>query len=108
MGSVPPLLSFLLMIAAGWVHRQQMILIVLWTGRGLVTRYLLFVISLAVHSISAAPCASHSKDTERPFVAFGVCGRNAPEGVIPRQSASLLSQTACRESILVGEDAPIH
>src|SRR5207237_2663420 len=27
MGSVPPLLSFLLMIAAGWVHRQQLIVI---------------------------------------------------------------------------------
>jgi hypothetical protein len=27
MGSVPPLLSFLLMIAAGWVHRHQLIVI---------------------------------------------------------------------------------
>src|SRR3982750_4956701 len=27
MGSVPPLLSFLLMIAAGWVHRHQLIII---------------------------------------------------------------------------------
>jgi hypothetical protein len=27
MGSVPPLLSFLLMIAAGWVHRNQLIVI---------------------------------------------------------------------------------
>jgi hypothetical protein len=27
MGSVPPLLSFLLMIAAGWVHRHQLIFI---------------------------------------------------------------------------------
>jgi hypothetical protein len=27
MGSVPPVLSFLLMIAAGWVHRQQLIVI---------------------------------------------------------------------------------
>jgi hypothetical protein len=27
MGSVSPLLSFLLMIAAGWVHRQQLIVI---------------------------------------------------------------------------------
>jgi hypothetical protein len=26
-GSVPPLLSFLLMIAAGWVHRHQLIVI---------------------------------------------------------------------------------
>jgi hypothetical protein len=25
MGSVPPFLSFLLMIAAGWVHRHQLI-----------------------------------------------------------------------------------
>jgi hypothetical protein len=28
MGSVPPLLSFLLMIAAGWVHRHQLIVII--------------------------------------------------------------------------------
>src|ERR1700687_2489611 len=27
MGSAPPLLSFLLMIAAGWVHRHQLIVI---------------------------------------------------------------------------------
>src|SRR4030095_8030029 len=27
MGSMPPLLSFLLMIAAGWVHRHQLIVI---------------------------------------------------------------------------------
>jgi hypothetical protein len=27
MGSLPPLLSFLLMIAAGWVHRHQLIVI---------------------------------------------------------------------------------
>src|SRR5437899_8015062 len=27
MGSVPPLLSFLLMITAGWVHRHQLIVI---------------------------------------------------------------------------------
>jgi hypothetical protein len=27
MGSVPPLLSFLLMIAAGWIHRHQLIVI---------------------------------------------------------------------------------
>ena len=27
MGSVPPLLAFLLMIVAGWVHRQQLIVI---------------------------------------------------------------------------------
>jgi hypothetical protein len=27
MASVPPLLSFLLMIAAGWVHRHQLIVI---------------------------------------------------------------------------------
>jgi hypothetical protein len=27
MGSVPPLLSFLLMIVSGWVHRQQLIVI---------------------------------------------------------------------------------
>src|SRR3982074_1834891 len=27
MGSVPPLLSFLLMIAAGWVHRHKLIVI---------------------------------------------------------------------------------
>ena len=27
MGSVPPLFSFLLMIAAGWVHRHQLIVI---------------------------------------------------------------------------------
>jgi hypothetical protein len=27
MGSVPPLLSFLLMIAVGWVHRHQLIVI---------------------------------------------------------------------------------
>src|SRR5665647_669969 len=27
MGSVPPLLAFLLMIIAGWVHRRQLILI---------------------------------------------------------------------------------
>jgi hypothetical protein len=27
MGSVPPLLSFLLMIMAGWVHRHQLIAI---------------------------------------------------------------------------------
>src|SRR5215471_18385468 len=27
MGSEPPLLSFLLMIASGWVHRQQLIVI---------------------------------------------------------------------------------
>jgi hypothetical protein len=27
MGPVPPLLSFLLMIAAGWVHRHQLIVI---------------------------------------------------------------------------------
>jgi hypothetical protein len=27
MGAVPPLLSFLLMIAAGWVHRHQLIVI---------------------------------------------------------------------------------
>jgi len=27
MGSVPPFLSFLLMIAAGWVHRHQLIVI---------------------------------------------------------------------------------
>jgi hypothetical protein len=27
MGSVPPLLSFLLMIAAGWLHRHQLIVI---------------------------------------------------------------------------------
>src|SRR6476660_2946538 len=27
MGSVPPLLSFLLMVAAGWVHRHQLIVI---------------------------------------------------------------------------------
>jgi hypothetical protein len=27
MASVPPLLSFLLMIAAGWVHRRQLIVI---------------------------------------------------------------------------------
>src|SRR6201981_2083145 len=27
MGSVPPVLSFLLMIAAGWVHRHQLIVI---------------------------------------------------------------------------------
>jgi len=27
MGSVPPLLSFLLMIAAAWVHRHQLIVI---------------------------------------------------------------------------------
>jgi hypothetical protein len=26
MGSIPPLLSFLLMIAAGWVHRHQRII----------------------------------------------------------------------------------
>jgi len=27
MGSAPPVLSFLLMIAAGWVHRHQLIVI---------------------------------------------------------------------------------
>ena len=27
MGSVPPLLAFLLMIVSGWVHRQQLIVI---------------------------------------------------------------------------------
>src|ERR1700704_5612683 len=27
MGSVPPLLSFLLMIVSGWVHRQQLVVI---------------------------------------------------------------------------------
>ena len=27
MGSVPPLLSFLLLIAGGWVHRHQLIVI---------------------------------------------------------------------------------
>jgi len=27
MGSVPPLLTFLLMVVSGWVHRQQLIVI---------------------------------------------------------------------------------
>jgi hypothetical protein len=27
MGSVPPLLSFLLMVVSGWVHRHQLIVI---------------------------------------------------------------------------------
>src|SRR4029453_7888791 len=32
MGSVPPLLSFLLMLAAGWVHRQQLMVLAFLQG----------------------------------------------------------------------------
>ena len=70
MGSVPPLLTFVLMVVSGWVHRQQLIVIeylqaenrslkerlrgkrIRFTDAerallGLVTHYLLFVMSVA-------------------------------------------------------------
>jgi hypothetical protein len=40
MGSVPPLLSFLLMIAAGWVHRHQLIVIEFLQAENRLLKYL--------------------------------------------------------------------
>jgi len=41
MGSVPPLLAFLLMVVSGWVHRRQLIVIeFLQAENRLLNRYL--------------------------------------------------------------------
>ena len=57
MGSVPPLLSFLLMIAAGWVHRHQLIVIEFLQAENRLLKDLWSAIICAVSASVSSACS---------------------------------------------------